>query len=482
MKAAYAACSNVGRIRSNNEDNLYCDGSFLEEEHRDAPFEADGESCIPCVFAVCDGIGGSSEGEFASLAAVTKLKEAANYLKEALPENLDNAVHQYVYDANDVICRRIREMRSHLGTTLALAVITKDAARLYNIGDSRIYTLTGGELRQVSEDHTVTEQKVKLNILTKEQAKKDRDRHTLTRHLGVFEEDVSIAATSYDPLPRTDKYKILLCSDGLSDMVEDDRIEAILLASASPKEAVDNLINEALKNGGRDNVTCIVIEDEGFGQKNNLMYNDRRGFSEEATVKDGTGSLTKIANKSPVPNPDAPEKTRPRQPSAKHPDTTDKDSGELQPLGVGVDPESTLNAKCKPKHVSKKEPPVESIEEEASPPGHVKVSSNKQVASIGVFLGFALVIAILVLVFTGAFSSKDSEASRTLAPSDSPEQNIAVITEIPEATATPTPTPTLSPTPSPSPSETPSPEEEDSEVFPEEEDSEVFPGEEDGEV
>ncbi|MDR1638530.1 MAG: protein phosphatase 2C domain-containing protein [Clostridiales bacterium] len=454
MKAAYAACSNVGRIRSNNEDNLYCDGSFLEEEHRDAPFEADGESCIPCVFAVCDGIGGSSEGEFASLAAVTKLKEAANYLKEALPENLDNAVHQYVYDANDVICRRIREMRSHLGTTLALAVITKDAARLYNIGDSRIYALIEGKLRQVSEDHTVTEQKVKLNILTKEQAKKDRDRHTLTRHLGVFEEDVSIAATSYDPLPRTDKYKILLCSDGLSDMVEDDRIEAILLASASPKEAVDNLINEALKNGGRDNVTCIVIEDEGF-QKNNLMYNDRRGFSEEATVKDGTGPLTKIANKSPVPNPDAPE--RPRQPSAKHPDTTDKDSGELQPLGVGVDPESTLNAKCKPKHVSKKEPPVESIEEEASPPGHVKVSSNKQVASIGVFLGFALVIAILVLVFTGAFSSKDSEASRTLAPSDSPEQNIAVATKIPEATATPTATPTSTPTLSPTPSPSPTP-------------------------
>jgi serine/threonine protein phosphatase PrpC len=198
---------------------------------------------------------------------------------------LDNAVHQYVYAANDVICKRIREMRSHLGTTLALAIITEDAARLYNIGDSRIYAMTGGKLRQVSEDHTVSEQKVKLGILTKEQAKKDRDRHTLTRHLGVFEEDVSISATSYEPLPRHEKYKLLLCSDGLSDMVEDDRIEEILNASKSPKEAVGNLIAEALKNGGRDNVTCIVIEDEGSKKPDAGKSAYSGDIAEEATVK-----------------------------------------------------------------------------------------------------------------------------------------------------------------------------------------------------
>jgi protein phosphatase len=261
MRFPYAASSHTGLVRANNEDNFYCDGVTLTPATRDAPFAACGFVSAPCIFALCDGMGGESDGEFASLAAVTALAEHAEKIKLAAALNkIDEAVQDFVFSANKILCDAMTERSVRMGTTLALIVVTDEAVYPYNLGDSRIYALSRGRLRQVSEDHTVAQQKVKMGFLTKEQARSDRGKNQLTWHLGIFEDEMTIMASTLDPLPLDATGRILLCSDGLTDMVTDARVEEILCAEESAEECAERLTDEALKNGGRDNVTCVVVE------------------------------------------------------------------------------------------------------------------------------------------------------------------------------------------------------------------------------
>ncbi len=255
----FAACSHKGNIRSNNEDNLYCCGSILTPETRDAVFSLSGETVAPCLFAVCDGMGGQEDGEFAAWAAVSGLAELDAAVKVAPADKTDGLIQEYVTRVNGLLCDKMREKSVRIGTTLALIAVTSDEIMPYTIGDSRIYELAGGTLRQLSADHTLTAQKVKMGALTKEQAKTDSDRHKLTRYLGIFEDEMAIEAEPLPALPLTEHRRLLICSDGLTDMLDDERISEILTGT-SVTDASDTMIREALEAGGKDNVTFIVID------------------------------------------------------------------------------------------------------------------------------------------------------------------------------------------------------------------------------
>ena len=286
MRISFTACSHPGKVRTNNEDNLYCDGQdvlvpttahggtrlssadglTLTPETRDVPFSRNGESGVPCLFAVCDGMGGEADGEFASLTAVTTLGEHAQVIKSAaFFDNTDKAMQDFVTDANDRLCRAMRSRSARMGTTLALAVITEDTVRTYNIGDSRIYRLQDGAFSRLSVDHTLAAQKVRMGLLTEEEAQKDRSRHVLTRYLGVFGEEMIIEADVIAPFAVNTGCRLLLCSDGLTDMVSECEIETVLRGAPDTGTAADTLIAKALQNGGKDNVTCIVIDCGGEG-------------------------------------------------------------------------------------------------------------------------------------------------------------------------------------------------------------------------
>lgn len=278
-KSFFSARSHPGLVRTNNEDNLYCDGQdvlvpttahggarlssadgvTLTPENRDAPFFLDGTAQAPCLFAVCDGMGGEAEGEFASLTAVTALADHAARIKAAASDAIDEAVGAFVTDANERLCMAMRSGPARMGTTLALVVIAEGAVRAYNIGDSRIYALRGGMFSQISEDHTLAAQKVKMGLLTEEEVRWDKGRHVLTRYLGVFEDEMTLTADAAGPFS-VEACRLLLCSDGLTDMLPDGRIEEVLREAGGPADAADALVEEALVNGGRDNVTCIVID------------------------------------------------------------------------------------------------------------------------------------------------------------------------------------------------------------------------------
>ena len=271
MQLVYSACSHIGKVRENNEDNLYVPGRVIPYEIADAVFTVTGETHTPCVFAVCDGMGGQEYGEYASYVAASALAELEVAIKTTQSSDIDSLVQAYVTKVNNAICAKMREKSVRIGTTLALVVISAREIRPYNIGDSRIYAAK--DLRQVSEDHTLTMQKVNMGILTLEQARHDRDRNKLTRYLGIFEDEMVMEAEPLPPLVLGTHLPILLATDGLTDLVEDAKIKEVL-QSAQAKDAAELLVIAALEKGGRDNISCIVIDMASGDAHQELLVRD----------------------------------------------------------------------------------------------------------------------------------------------------------------------------------------------------------------
>ena len=246
-KIFFSCRSDTGLVRENNEDNFFCNGEILNQEK----IFLNGMAESPCVFAVCDGMGGEAHGELASLTAVTVLKEHDENIKSAaLSKNsLDKVVQDFIFDANSRICKTMRENSFRMGTTLALVVISDNSVMAYNIGDSRIYKFQNGVLSQISEDHTMAQQKIKMGLLTYEEARHDKSKHVLTRCLGVFEDEMVLIPNIISPLIIDKELRLLLCSDGLTDMLSDWQIQEILRSKYDSKSTVNALVASALQSG-----------------------------------------------------------------------------------------------------------------------------------------------------------------------------------------------------------------------------------------
>lgn len=245
----YSARSHVGLRRENNEDNLFANGVCLPVGVGNRPFSLDGVANVPSVFAVCDGMGGEQAGEIASLAAVETLHKSEEELRRAPPKQLDQAVQQYVLRAHQTIQTKMQGERS--GTTLALVVFTTSGARCFNLGDSKIFLQQGNRFRQITHDHTVYADRLRMGQRPKGNERADR---RLTRCIGIGEPK---PVEAYPVI--SGNFRLLICSDGLSDMVVPQEISNIL-AAAPYAAAADRLVQAALDNGGRDNITVIVLD------------------------------------------------------------------------------------------------------------------------------------------------------------------------------------------------------------------------------
>lgn len=208
------------------------------------------------VFAVADGMGGHEAGEIASGICVRVL---AGMPQLATGERTATAavVQQYLMTADE----RIREATgSRAGTTLTGAVIVEQMGLPYwlvmNIGDSRTYRLSQGGFSQVTVDHSEVQELVDAGEITPEQATVHPRRHVVTRALGTGDE----TEADYWLLPVEEGDRILICSDGLNAELTDEHIFRILSTVGHPQDAVDALIQSALRSGGRDNVTVIVVD------------------------------------------------------------------------------------------------------------------------------------------------------------------------------------------------------------------------------
>jgi PPM family protein phosphatase len=240
------AATDVGRVRQINEDRYLADEGL---------------------FAVADGVGGHQAGEVASQTSVETLLKTfreGEHTTEGLVAAFEAANHA-VWE----LAQGSREKRG-MGTTLtALALVQVDGEEqlaLANVGDSRAYMLQQGELLQLTEDHSLVEELVRDGKLTPAEAQVHPQRSIITRALGM---EPAIQVDSWEITPFTGD-RILLCSDGLTNELSDERIASTLRQLADPQEAAHDLVRQARAAGGSDNITVVVVDvvdDDGRAQQ-----------------------------------------------------------------------------------------------------------------------------------------------------------------------------------------------------------------------
>jgi len=228
-------------IRSGNEDNF-----FAEADERRG------------VFVVADGMGGHAAGEVASEMAVQIVARHLLTVNSVLDQGASDKLAQAMRDANRAIYERmLAEVdKQGMGTTASVLLLSDNQFLIGQIGDSRIYLLRDGALTQLTKDHSYVQEQVDAGLLTPEQARYHPYSNVITRCVGASE---TVEADIYaGEMKAGDVY--LLASDGLTGMVDDRRLQQMLLARSGPGRIVDALIAEANGRGGLDNITAIVIQ------------------------------------------------------------------------------------------------------------------------------------------------------------------------------------------------------------------------------
>ncbi|MCO5296089.1 MAG: protein phosphatase 2C domain-containing protein [Fimbriimonadaceae bacterium] len=242
-RVTVACKTDLGRVRENNEDKFEY---FLPED--EAALATRG-----LVFLVCDGMGGHAAGQIASeLAAKTfidvYLHHPSSDPSVAMAAGV-NAANRFVGDVGRTV-----PSRKGMGTTLSGLVLLQDAAYTVQVGDSRIYRVRGGEGAMLTHDHTWVDEAIRTGMITEAEAETHPYRHVLTRAIGT--EGETVPDIERWELREGDRF--LLCSDGLTNHVNDAQI-AQTLAAYSPSEAVWRLVAAALAGGGSDNCTALAV-------------------------------------------------------------------------------------------------------------------------------------------------------------------------------------------------------------------------------
>lgn len=236
----YYALTDVGRRREMNQDYVYATDRPI------GPF--------PNLLVVADGMGGHKAGDFASKFTVEYIKKELELCSPGRPEVI---LDRLIQSANrELIAIASRDVKLEgMGTTLVAATVIDNTLYFANIGDSRLY-LIDDNIRQLSKDHSLVEEMVRLGGIKAEEARNHPDKNIITRAMGVKSR---VEADYYEfRIKRGDK--ILMCTDGLSNMVEDEDMFGLVKGSRDVVEAVQMLIDRANSNGGRDNIGVVLAE------------------------------------------------------------------------------------------------------------------------------------------------------------------------------------------------------------------------------
>ena len=237
MRIEIGSATDIGKVRERNEDSVLVD---------------------PPLFVVADGMGGHRGGDVASQVAIETMGRLADEDHGSLTDHVRRA-NRAVWD------RSVEEQGlSGMGTTLTAVRIDGDHVTLAHVGDSRAYLLRNGALQQLTEDHTLVARMVRSGEITKAEAEVHPHKNVMTRSLGT-DQDVQV---DEDSVVLEDGDRLLLCSDGLTGMVTEDQIQAIVEASPTPQNAAERLVRAANRAGGVDNISVVVLAaiEEGGGR------------------------------------------------------------------------------------------------------------------------------------------------------------------------------------------------------------------------
>lgn len=251
-----AAVSHQGRIRGNNEDNLYAQGRILPLFHSGTEDVWKFSLQKDLTAAVFDGMGGEAAGELASYTAAWGMKEFMRNLKGAVSLQ---EVSSLCVDLNHRVVEAARQEKySQIGTTAVMAFLGEGEYLICNLGDSPAYLFRNGRLSLLTLPHT-NESSLKLQGITGRKP-------GLTQFLGIAEEELILEPYMVQGDLR-EHDRILLCSDGLTDMVPEAEIEYILGEEPEAPDCLRRLLNKALEGGGRDNITMILCQIQKRGEK-----------------------------------------------------------------------------------------------------------------------------------------------------------------------------------------------------------------------
>lgn len=258
MRLDIAALSDVGRRKKNNEDSYI----VIREGAKDLRLFKEG-----ALVCVADGLGGHTGGEIASKLAVKIVGEIS---KEKPPMSGNGDVNDdrnegplpkvrtAIEKANESIFQTNKDLvrtRRPMGTTVLTAIIYPKKTYVGNVGDSRCYHLRDGEIIAQTEDHSWVDEQVKMGLMSKAEAESDRRKNIVTRCVGTHEE-VTVDTYRWHVVPGD---MLLMCTDGLVNMVTDEEIVREFQRSGSAAEIAQRLVNKANENGGKDNITVVVV-------------------------------------------------------------------------------------------------------------------------------------------------------------------------------------------------------------------------------
>lgn len=236
------AMTDIGSRRQVNQDYVYCSD--------------DAVGLLPNLYIVADGMGGHKAGDFASRYSVSEFEKE---IKEQKARTIIGSMEGAVRLVNERLLKEAEAEPEYqgMGTTFVAACITQESLYVLNIGDSRLYLLSEkGTIRQITQDHSLVEEKILRGEIERKDAKNHPEKNVITRALGAAEQvvpdffEVELEAGDY----------VLLCSDGLTNMVEDINIKEIVLQKdTSLEEKAEKLINLANENGGKDNISLVLV-------------------------------------------------------------------------------------------------------------------------------------------------------------------------------------------------------------------------------
>lgn len=260
MMIEACAVNDKGLVRMNNEDNYYLAGSYIARD------KVDQSSCLtklltdeyPVIAAVCDGVGGAEAGEVAAYTVVSALNAVMSGFDQVHDTERITKEMRRVSRRVDRI--RVQKDIESMGATIVMACIKHGRLLITNVGDSRAYLMRGDELTQLSEDHSEVQRMVNMGIITREEMRTNPRRHIITQYMGLPESELLIEPSYSDTIELEPGDRLLLCSDGVTDMIDDDVIARILQSVPGCEQAARALVDAALQCGGKDNTTALLLQ------------------------------------------------------------------------------------------------------------------------------------------------------------------------------------------------------------------------------
>ncbi len=232
--------TDIGERRRINQDYVFCCDNTIGK--------------LPNLFIVADGMGGHNAGDYASRFCVEFFKQKIEENEAKLPIAL---IESALKETNDALLNKAHEQSEleGMGTTFVVATIFDKEMYVANIGDSRLYVI-GKEMKQITEDHSLVEVMVKTGELDRDEARVHPNKNIITRALGA---NANVEPDFFE-VHLEEGDTVLMCSDGLTNMLEDEMIEKIIRDNDDPQSAADTLVKCANQNGGKDNIAIIIIK------------------------------------------------------------------------------------------------------------------------------------------------------------------------------------------------------------------------------